>query len=636
MNEPSPDDNDEEWTHLSWKGNSTNQEPSESSKQSPAINEKDDCDRNELLCSSVKKLKSYNKLSLSDTKRRVKMMEQQTKDDSDSLDDEMTTTQCANGNSYISPVAKKRRINDGYAIENDDSVEFNDDIASGLCTQPDFDGEIYMNDDAMDAKTPKRSGVSIPYRTKTEPQESMEDTFANHKDLSSDDEDDDESHESSILERRKKNIQRNQERLKMIGLLNSATKAKEDTIQLEKKDIKGEIQIETGNLNQKRYATGMLFASRHNGLVDSHDDVDNLQFDNEIDSSQNIFEDFPHRRKQIRLLQSCFKNTVRQMDMDIEMDEYGNTLNPYIPSPVFVTGPGGTGKTNVVQRILNDLKRARGSSEKNVGTAQTKSPIGIAYIDCSTVEPYGSGASAILESSFTQLARQMDLTSKHVLQLGNRVRANSSGSISLLSDGMSSLDSLSADDMSVDSSLDGDSVGTDSFNDDNGLDSVVGDEEDMLLNYSSKYKSKGRDIFKESKSKVPKISSNESQSGSRRSRRAARKAGQYKETTTAKPKKTKSYGPNIGALTTPAAFGRSISQFCGISEYNSFQRGCAFLVLDQAEKLLSFSNSKQKSELHTNFLSELLLLPRVMHLNLTVIVITNKMFLDQTSKWLKI
>lgn len=84
-------------------------------------------------------------------------------------------------------------------------------------------------------------------------------------------------------------------------------------------------------------------------------------------------------------------------------------------------------------------------------------------------------------------------------------------------------------------------------------------------------------------------------------------------------------------LTTPVAFGRSIVPFCGASKYSCAPtRGCAIVVLDHADELLSFSHNKQKDNFHTNFLSELLLLPQHMNLNLTIIAITNKLMLEHS------
>jgi hypothetical protein len=55
------------------------------------------------------------------------------------------------------------------------------------------------------------------------------------------------------------------------------------------------------------------------------------------------------------------------------------------------------------------------------------------------------------------------------------------------------------------------------------------------------------------------------------------------------------------------------------------------LILDHAERLLSLSARKKKNE-KTNFLAELLLLPKVMKLNLTVIIISTHSTLNDSRK----
>jgi len=101
-------------------------------------------------------------------------------------------------------------------------------------------------------------------------------------------------------------------------------------------------------------------------------------------------------------------------------------------------------------------------------------------------------------------------------------------------------------------------------------------------------------------------------------------------------------------------FGRSLVPFCGTetdadvddrsfnnendqakkrSSYCRQSKGCAFLVLDHANRLLSLTSKQQHQQQistneRNNFLVQLLLLPKVMKLNLTIIVITNNVLLE--------
>jgi hypothetical protein len=64
----------------------------------------------------------------------------------------------------------------------------------------------------------------------------------------------------------------------------------------------------------------------------------------------------------------------------------------------------------------------------------------------------------------------------------------------------------------------------------------------------------------------------------------------------------------------------------------------AFLVIDNAERLLSFAGSSRHKTAaaaeNVNFLAQLLLLPRVLQLNLTIMVITKSVLLEHISKFI--
>ena len=79
----------------------------------------------------------------------------------------------------------------------------------------------------------------------------------------------------------------------------------------------------------------------------------------------------------------------------------------------------------------------------------------------------------------------------------------------------------------------------------------------------------------------------------------------------------------------PAAFGRVLAPLFGPLDKSSVSvhSGAAFLVLDHAERLFSLL-TKQKN----NYLSQLLLLPKVMGLNLTIIVVSRSTLLDCARK----
>jgi len=90
---------------------------------------------------------------------------------------------------------------------------------------------------------------------------------------------------------------------------------------------------------------------------------------------------------------------------------------------------------------------------------------------------------------------------------------------------------------------------------------------------------------------------------------------------------TKSYGA-------PVAFGRVLAPLFGSPSplLPGNKPGSAFLILDHAERLFSLSTS-QKAE-PNNFLAQLLLLPQVMGLNLTLIIVSRSTLLDCSREYL--
>lgn len=90
-------------------------------------------------------------------------------------------------------------------------------------------------------------------------------------------------------------------------------------------------------------------------------------------------------------------------------------------------------------------------------------------------------------------------------------------------------------------------------------------------------------------------------------------------------RKTESVTKSHGA---PVAFGRVLAPLFGRSSMLSSDAkpGSAFLILDHAERLFTLS-AYQKVE-PNNFLAQLLLLPQVMGLNLTIIIVSRSTLLD--------
>lgn len=98
-------------------------------------------------------------------------------------------------------------------------------------------------------------------------------------------------------------------------------------------------------------------------------------------------------------------------------------------------------------------------------------------------------------------------------------------------------------------------------------------------------------------------------------------------------KKAESVTKSHGA---PVAFGRVIAPLFSSSAslFPENKPGSAFLILDHAERLFTLSTS-QKPE-PNNFLAQLLLLPQVMGLNLTIVVVSRNILLDSSRKFIEV
>jgi hypothetical protein len=417
------------------------------------------------------------------------------------------------------------------------------------------------------------------------------------------------------------------------------------------------------NMGEQNHPRGMILPTKYNH--------GSLQVRGRTMLSD-FYKQFPHRKREIVLLNSLLKNAVRQAQVPIEMDECGNVLNSFCPSPIFVHGPSGTGKSTIVRQIVKHVEREASSRMRNQTNRESSSGnvngdsarVSTAYVNCKTIEPYGSGASAVLQNLYRQLEQGFCESSNDdcnnnddddddinavVGSKENHVESfvlKSSMSLDLDTDDDSLIRTSSSfvvskrirdddcSDIPIDVDVDQDSLHH--VHKDH-------DEEDMIEYYAAKERKglfqKDPEMTSSVKS-FTKSSSNRNHVGTKRTRRSARLMVEHSLESSFKSKSrdptyvssTSRMESTNNSSSTTVSFGRSIAKFCGVSKYNSFSSGCAFIVLDHAEELLSFSHNRQKGNIHTNFLSELLLLPKTMKLNLTVIAITDKLMLEQSSK----
>jgi hypothetical protein len=98
-------------------------------------------------------------------------------------------------------------------------------------------------------------------------------------------------------------------------------------------------------------------------------------------ASKSLQTRYPHRESQIRLLTSLLSATMTQAS------RYSPDPNlpAYVPAPIFVTGPSGTGKTAICRDVVDALDK-------------TVSGVTSAYVNCAIIEP--SSIDRLVSSAF--------------------------------------------------------------------------------------------------------------------------------------------------------------------------------------------------------------------------------------------
>ena len=415
---------------------------------------------------------------------------------------------------------------------------------------------------------------------------------------------------------------------------------------------------------------------------------------------------YPHRESQIRLLTSLLSATMTQAS------QYSPDSNipAYVPAPIFVTGPAGTGKSAICRDVVDALDKAA-------------SGVASAYVNCAILEP--SSIDRLVSSAYSQL-KPIELDAnpnprrrkrKHkyvsIKEVPARVQAVSNAEDAVAGDGQGNdkhtTTAEEIEDPSIQKSAE--PVSTKEVPAkvqavSNAEDAVAGNSQKNDEHTTTTEEIEGPKVqksaepvsTKEVPAKVQAVSNAEGAVAG-----DSQENGKHTTTTTEAiegPKVQKSAEPGatdapmnaevpnqdeekdeqeaelnkriqpgrrakadnipsgsaqvagkenvnkIGSMmaksneaggkvesswTTHAAvvaLGRALKPY-----YGRESKSCAFLVLDHAERLLSLSIKKAGNE-QTNYLAELLLLPKVMELNLTIIVITNNCVLDSSRKFL--
>ena len=427
------------------------------------------------------------------------------------------------------------------------------------------------------------------------------------------------------LERVERNKRRNEDKLKSLGFIpNNSHYSNQYQSPMEEFQEDHVVEEEEGDSGSG--FTGMLFPTNYNQLIPL----------SEQDSSKMSLEQkYPYREKQINLLRGLCSSSIRQVDLmqrvgAMEGMKEDTEFEAYVPTPIFVTGPSASGKTSIVLDVLKELQSRSSELSENIETVKK---VAIAYVDCATAETNRTGASGVLTSAYSQISSQLKPKFRVKTMKSKLSRRKSFSDASSLAYNSSSVPDNSFDNNSYGfgDTFDEGSLGDET--DDNDASGstkieIAGfideDEEDWINSEAIKYMHTQEEQLKPKQKKVQKNLRRSTRLGDNGPTNEIKSGTDAGTNCTAKKPKKKA----IKNLHTPIAFGREIVQFCGVTPYNSFQRGCAFLVLDHAEILLSLSSTSFHEK--TNYLSQLLLLPRTLLLNLTVIVITDKCLLENT------
>jgi Cdc6-like AAA superfamily ATPase len=417
-------------------------------------------------------------------------------------------------------------------------------------------------------------------------------------DIDDDDDDDDSSLSSSsswvegltLLEKAEQNRERNALYLRNLnekyhGQVPTTVKRIDDKLQEEEE---ADDSDSVKNINVPR---GMLMKGSHRILR-------SLEFDDESetlpDRIQRLYQQYPHRDSQIRRLASLLHSTILQVS-----GEQTGDSSIYVPAPIFVVGPRGTGKTSVVCDVVETL-------EKNERRDRA-SRVASAYINCFTLEP--SSIERLVYNAYNQLRPEEYTQLKKLRRKDRRKRKRN----------LVPTESLSREQEQVAGKADT-------------VKEAIEHSGDQLKDSPDKTKKTDEAIIMvldDQQADGDKMDSSDRRVQPRRTVKASSEnniAAKSAEPAPP-PQGRRARGDTVETSTAAVvAFGRSLQPFYGVGS-----RRCAFLILDHGERLLSLSARKSKNE-KTNFLAEILLLPKVMKLNLTVIIITNHSTLDRTRK----
>jgi Cdc6-like AAA superfamily ATPase len=394
----------------------------------------------------------------------------------------------------------------------------------------------------------------------------------------------------TLPERRLRNEARNKEFMAQLNHKYKTYDVHRDTVELEEQQLDYD-EGESGN-NPSGAPQGMLFKTNLNrhGAWDCHNHNNNnsnnqgaspMTTRNPGDELDRLKNDYPCRASQIDLLTSLIGTSIAQGILRSNQ-ESSNGNAPYVPAPIFITGPGGTGKTSVVQDVIESLRTHQRCDTR----------VASAYINCGILEP--SSIERLVSSAFSQLDPSDQQNSIQAQRKKRHKKRGRSTNLPLAAESSAGQEPKT---------------------------SLLPDPGDVARNDAT--------------GSVSATKAHRNRQGGRDTEPIAGagglKSAESKFDLEMAPERNSSKSSHKDASWTMhsvvGSFGRALQPICG----RESKKCSAILVLDNADRLLSLSMKKLANE-RTNFLGEILLLPKAMELNLTVIFISTNCCLSSSRK----
>jgi hypothetical protein len=445
-------------------------------------------------------------------------------------------------------------------------------------------------------------------------------TLTNHKEDSSanesanlstsdDDDDDDDDVEGEMLnERRNKRVALNQTRLEQLGLQTS-TLLRPTNFSSRKE--KQQPRMKRNRQGRSKPNGCLLYPSTKSESSDPY-------------REESLFTKYPGRETQIRLLQSVLEATVAQL-------EYPQT---FAPPPIFLSGPPGSGKTSIICDVVQSLL----ISSPRVASA---------YIHCGTLEP-SSAIESLVESAYRQISKTLNpsLRRSHRSSIGVEKEDVSVSStpweLPFTWDQEKEEDELEEEEIRVEEmenrveharAILSQNLEIDDIDFGDTTKRTAKDDEAILMPQQMlQLDVQEEDLLLENHVKQSKSAPKSRTSYPRQSRlqdtdRQQKRARKDPSTPIDKYGflSNSSSKSNHGA---PLDFGLRLAPLIGENGH-----GCAILILDHAERLMKLAPNEYSGRVRTNYLSQLLLLPKVLELRLIIIVISKNSLLMNSRKF---